>query len=178
MHEPTSEDPSATPALLTEQARALVQTEEARIAASQSRATALLAVAGVIASVGGGVLAGLDGRDFALPLDVFGEQVSAVLVAACLTGAIAISCLVWSGILAIGALQERLDPQPQKLTPVVKNSSPRCFPRDRLNRPKSFSSFWLVSSKYCRRRPRTWTERCGVRPGCWGWRLSTGSCSR
>jgi hypothetical protein len=52
-------DPSAAPTLQLEQARALVEIEESRFAAAQSRATALLGVTGVLAGIGGGTLAGL-----------------------------------------------------------------------------------------------------------------------
>jgi len=119
-----NQDVAATPGLVMEQARSLVQTEEARFAAAQSRATTLLAVGGVIAGLGVGVLTGLDGRSFRLPIQIAGVEISIVLVLACVTGVVAIVSLLWFGTAAMGVLQEKPDPQPQKLVPVVKRQFP------------------------------------------------------
>lgn len=122
----TVPDDSATPTLLVEQARAFVQAEEARFAASQSRATALLAVAGVIASLGGGVLTGLDGRHYDLSVRVNGAEIPVVLALVIAVGAVAIVTLLWSGATAIGALREEPESESKSniLASLVKHQFP------------------------------------------------------
>lgn len=98
-------DPSGTPTLLLEQARALVGMEESRFAASQTRATALLAVTGVLAGIGGTIFAGVKDTDYS-PL---------VLL---LAGALALAsfaALLWTAFLAIGSLQRtpEFEPEPE-----------------------------------------------------------------
>lgn len=119
-----AENSSITAGLVTEQARALVQIEEARFAGVQSRAIALLAAAGVIASVGGSVLTRLGDREFGLPLSIFDKEISLVFIAACLTGGIAIFALLGSAAVALVALQKNPDPEPQRLIHVVNEQFP------------------------------------------------------
>lgn len=101
---PESSDTSAdTPSLVVEQARALVQSEEARFSGARTRATTLLAVGGVIAGLGGNILAGLDGRQYPWPINVFGIEIPISLVLVCIFGAASIGLLIWSGIFAFAA---------------------------------------------------------------------------
>jgi hypothetical protein len=118
-------DKSSTPNFLVEQARMLVQTEEARFAASQSRATALLAVAGVIAGIGGGILTGIDGRDFH-SIELGGAEVPIVLAAVLVVGAISIVALLSSAAIAIGALRKTPEPESKakELTQILKTQFP------------------------------------------------------
>jgi hypothetical protein len=103
----------------------LVQTEEARFAASQSRATALLAVAGVIAGIGGGILTGIDGRNFH-SIRLGGAEIPIILVAVIVVGAISIIALLSSAAIAIGALRKTPEPESKakELTQILKTQFP------------------------------------------------------
>jgi hypothetical protein len=118
----TFPEDSATPALLVEQARALVQTEEARFAAVQTKTTTLLAVAGVLSGIGGGILASLNGRAYS-PF---------VLLLVALLGLIAAGALLWSGAVAIGALKKKPEPEPKskQLTKVIRDRFPPLLDKD------------------------------------------------
>lgn len=104
---------SASATLLVEQARALVQIEEGRFAAAQTKTTTLLAVVGVVASIGGGLVVGLNGR----------EYTALVFILMALSGFIATGALLWSGAIALGALKKTPEPAPksEKLTKVISN---------------------------------------------------------
>ncbi len=119
-------DEAATPTILLDQARALVQTEEARFTSSQSRATALLAVAGVIAGLGGGILGGLDNRDYHLQVRIDGIEFSLILVAAVIFGAVAIVTLLWSGATALGVLRKEPEKESKakELSEILKTQFP------------------------------------------------------
>jgi hypothetical protein len=133
-------DQTTTPTLVVEQARMLVQAEEARFSSAQSRATTLLALAGVLATLGGAVLTGLDGRDYELVVNLFGVDVSLVLIAVCVAGALAIGALLRGTAIAIGALQKKPDPRPDLLTTVVKDQFPTMLDQEPLD-----SSRFLLS---------------------------------
>lgn len=104
---------SATPALLIEQARMLVQIEEARFAAVQTKTTTLLAVVGVVAGIGGGLAAGLNGREYP----------ALVIVFMLLAGFLAVGMLLWSGAVALGALKKTPEPAPKsaQLTKTIRD---------------------------------------------------------
>ena len=122
---------SSAPAVLIEQARMLVQVEEQRFAAQQSQATTLLAVVGVISSIGAGLLAVLDGRDFKLHVTVFGLSFSLVLIAALVVGFFGVILgLLQAGQSALGIMQQKPDPAPEKLTPFVKDQFPEMLDGD------------------------------------------------
>jgi hypothetical protein len=110
--EAAAPDASATPALLVEHARAMAQSEEARLAAAQSRATALLAVAGVLAGLGSGLLARIDGRDYASAA-IAGSEIPLVQGLVIASGVIAISTLLWSAASVVGALRTAPEPESQ-----------------------------------------------------------------
>jgi len=103
----------------------LVQTEEARFAASQSRATALLAVTGVIAGIGGGILAGIDGRNFHT-ITLGGATIPIVLAAVIAVGAISIIALLWAGAASIGALRKKpeAESKSRELTEILGSQFP------------------------------------------------------
>ncbi len=107
---------SATAAMLVEQARTLVQIEESRFAAVQTKTTTLLAVVGVVASIGGGLAAGLNGREFAFLVSIF----------AILFGSLAAGMLLWSGAVALGALKKTPEPTPkaEQLMKVIRDRFP------------------------------------------------------
>lgn len=98
-------DPSGTPTLLLEQARALVEIEESRFAAAQTRATALLAVTGVLAGIGGTIFAGVRDTDYSPP----------VLLLAGVLALASFAALIWTAFLAIGSLQRtpEFEPDPE-----------------------------------------------------------------
>lgn len=109
----------------------LVHVEEQRFAAQQSQATTLLAVIGVISSIGAGLLASLDGRDFKLPVTVLGQSPSLVLVAALVVGFFGVILgLLQAGQSALGIMQQKPDPAPEKLTPFVKDQFPQMLDSD------------------------------------------------
>lgn len=109
----------------------LVQVEEQRFAAQQSQATTLLAVIGVIASIGAGLLAILDGRDFKLPVTVLGQSFSVVLIAVLIVGLFGVVLgLLQAGQSALGIMQRKPDPAPEKLTPFVKDQFPQMLAND------------------------------------------------
>lgn len=107
---------SATAAMLVEQARALVQIEESRFAAVQTKTTTLLAVVGVVASIGGGLATGLNRPDYAVP----------VFALVLLFGSIAGGVLLWSGAVALGALKKTPEPEPksEQLMKVIRDRFP------------------------------------------------------
>jgi hypothetical protein len=115
---------SATPALLVEQARALLSAEEGQLAAVQAQATTLLAVIGVIASIGAAFLGTVVGRDYGLVVRINGYGISAVLLVVMVAGAIAAAGLLASGLSAIGAMRTQPDPKPEGLLPVVGDQFP------------------------------------------------------
>jgi hypothetical protein len=98
-------DQAATATLLVDQARAFVQIEESRFAAAQARATTLLAVAGVLAGIGAGVLSGLSGREYASTA-IGGNEIPFVYWSVRLLGGLAIGTLLWSAATALGALKK------------------------------------------------------------------------
>lgn len=110
-------DDAAIPVLLIEHARALVQVQEDRFAAAQARATALLAVTGVLAGVGGGFLAGFEIRDYGLLM----QLVLAVLAF------VALGTLLWSAGLAVAVLKREAesDPPRKRGDEGQKSDSPR-----------------------------------------------------
>lgn len=108
-----------SPPLLIEQARALVSTEEGRFAALQALATTLLAVIGVVATIGATLLAGLHGRAYELIVRVAGLHISLVALGAIAVGALSLGALLSSGAVAIGVLRRTPDPAPGMLVAVV-----------------------------------------------------------
>lgn len=90
-------DPAAIPTALVEQARALVEIEEARFAAAQTRATALLAATGLLGGIGGSILAGAGAEDYSTLI------LLTILVLA--TGSI--GALLWSASLTVASLKKR-----------------------------------------------------------------------
>jgi hypothetical protein len=113
-----------TPTLLVEQARALVSTEEGRFAALQSLATTLLAVIGVVATIGATLLAGLHGRIYELVVSVAGLHISLVAVGAIAVGVLSLGALLSSGTVAIGVLRRTPDAAPEILVAVVGDQFP------------------------------------------------------
>jgi hypothetical protein len=113
-----------TPTLLIEQARALVSTEEGRFAALQSLATTLLAVIGVVATIGATLLAGLHGRIYELVVSVAGLHISLVAVVAIAVGVLSLGALLSSGTVAIGVLRRTPDAAPEILVAVVGDQFP------------------------------------------------------
>jgi hypothetical protein len=115
-----------TPALLVEQARALVQSEESRFSAAQARVSALLAVVGVLGGIGGSVLTGLDGRAYA-GLRLGGSSLPIVHLLVILFGLVAIGALLWSAATAIGALKEQPEPssKSEELDQLVETAFPQ-----------------------------------------------------
>jgi len=110
--------------LLVEQARALVSTEEGRFAALQSLATTLLAVIGVVATIGATLLAGLHGRIYELVVSVAGLHISLVAVGAIAVGVLSLGALLSSGTVAIGVLRRTPDAAPEILVAVVGDQFP------------------------------------------------------
>jgi hypothetical protein len=113
-----------SPTLLIEQARALVSTEEGRFAALQSLATTLLAVIGVVATIGATLLAGLHGRVYELIVSIAGLHVSLVALGAIAVGLLSLGALLSSGTVAIGVLRRTPDPAPEMLVAVVGDQFP------------------------------------------------------
>lgn len=99
-----SADDLAAAGLVVEQARTLTQIEEARFAATQARITTLLAVSGVLAGLGGGMLGGITGQSF-VSSALSGKDGVVVCLLVLLTGSISVGALVWSAATAIGALK-------------------------------------------------------------------------
>jgi hypothetical protein len=119
----TQED-AATPTLIVEQARALVEAEEGRFVALQTQATTILAVIGVVASIGATFLAGFHGHRYEVVVHVLGLSISLVLIAAIVIGSIAIVGLLVAGVFAIGALRTDPDPARHGLVAVVDAQFP------------------------------------------------------
>jgi hypothetical protein len=86
-----------------------VRSEEERFAGAQSRATALLAVSGVIAGLGGTFAVQVDSRSFPWQVNAFGASVPVAPVIIITLGAICVVSLLWTGILALGAMEQSLD---------------------------------------------------------------------
>lgn len=72
-----------------------MEIEESRFAAAQTRATALLAVTGVLAGIGGSILAGLKAHDYSF----------LILVLVFLLAATSLGSLLWTAFLAMGSLK-------------------------------------------------------------------------
>jgi hypothetical protein len=103
--------------ILVEQARMMVQGEEARFTATQSRATTLLAVCGVLAGIGATVALHFDGRHFT-PI--------AVMIVGALT-LIAVTSLASASIIALGAMRQEieLNMHPMLVTALIAEQFPR-----------------------------------------------------
>ena len=130
-----------TPTLLVEQARALVQSEESRFSAAQTRVTALLAVTGVLGGIGGGILTGLDGRGYA-SVRLGASNLPIVHLLVILFGLIAIGALLWAAATAIGALKEQPEPpsKSEELDQLVESAFPLVLSRT----PTQAASFLIA----------------------------------
>jgi hypothetical protein len=97
--------------MLVEQARLMVQGEEARFTATQSRATTLLGVCGVLAGIGVTIALHFDGRHF--------TPVAAGTV--CALTLIAIASLISASVIALGAMRQEieLDMHPATATSLI-----------------------------------------------------------
>jgi hypothetical protein len=127
------EQGSASPTLLFEQARMLVETEEARFAGVQSRATTILSVAGVIIGLGAAVATGLDNRDYGLRTDILGLEITLAHVFVWVLLVLGAGSLLRSGFIALGLLQKRPEPEsadPSRLIAMVGEQFPSMVDSD------------------------------------------------
>jgi hypothetical protein len=114
----------ATAVLLVEQARALVQGERERFTALQSQAIALLAVIGVVATVGAAFLAVFVGRRYEWVVHPWGFKLSLALVFSLVVGLVALTELFRSALRMIGALRVEPDPESGELEPIIRQQFP------------------------------------------------------
>jgi hypothetical protein len=104
--------------LLVEQARMLVQGEEARFIATQSRATTLLAVGGVLAGIGATVSFRFAEREFPWPCHPFGTTISVAAVIAVILAVVAVGSLIYASVIALGVMRQEIK---LKMRPTVVN---------------------------------------------------------
>jgi MFS family permease len=107
--------------LMVQQAQALVQGERDRFLAMQSQAISLLALAGVVAGIGGAFLAGFIDHDFEWPVQLCGIHVPLALLAALALVLLTLGALGSSALRAIGVLQRRPDPDAAELPAIVRD---------------------------------------------------------
>ena len=109
---------------MVEQARALVQGERERFTALQSQAIALLAVIGVVATVGAAFLAVFVGRRYEWVVHPWGFKLSLALVFSLVVGLVALTELFRSALRMIGALRVEPDPESGELEPIIRQQFP------------------------------------------------------
>jgi len=122
----------------------LVETEEARFAGVQSRATTILSVAGVIIGLGAAVATGLDNRSYGLRTDIFGLEVTLAHVFVWIFLVIGAGSLLRSGYIALGLLQKRPEPKsanPSRLIPMVGEQFPSMVASDSEKSARTLLSF-------------------------------------
>jgi hypothetical protein len=94
---------------LVEQARMLVQGEEARFVATQSRATTLLAVGGVLAGIGATIAFRFADRDFPWSWHPLGLTVSLAAVIAIVLTIVAVGSLIYASVIALGVMRQEIE---------------------------------------------------------------------
>jgi formate/nitrite transporter FocA (FNT family) len=97
--------------LLVEQARMMVQGEEARFIATQSRATTLLAVGGVLAGIGATVAFRFAERRHPWPCYPFGLTISIAATFAIVLTIVATASLIYASIIALGVMRQEIKHQ-------------------------------------------------------------------
>jgi phage shock protein PspC (stress-responsive transcriptional regulator) len=94
---------------LIEHSRLLVQSEETRFVAAQSRATTLLAVSGVLAGIGVTLASRFGDRHFPWPWHPFGVSLSLGAVIVVILTLFTAVALIWASAIALGAMQQEIE---------------------------------------------------------------------
>jgi hypothetical protein len=110
----------------------LVQGEEARFIATQSRATTLLAVGGVLAGIGATVTFHFAEGQFPWPWHPIGLNVSAAAVVAIALTVAAIGSLIWASAIALGVMRQeiKLETPPELANRLIAKQFPQMLGND------------------------------------------------
>jgi hypothetical protein len=95
--------------MLVEHAHLLVQGEEARFTATQSHATTLLAVCGVLAGIGATVAFRFAGRSFPWTSHPLGITVSMAAVIAIALTVVAFGSLILASVIVLGVMRQEIE---------------------------------------------------------------------
>jgi hypothetical protein len=111
---------------LVEQARMMVQGEEARFVATQSRATTLLAVGGVLAGIAATVAFRFAERHYPWPSHPFGVSISIAAAIIVVLTIVASASLIYASVIALGVMRQeiKVKSHPILLNQMIANQFP------------------------------------------------------